>query len=84
VVIPPGQAVWHARVRLDGPRVLGVALPPDVQMTACHDCGFAEPECVPTDPTRRYIQVVWSGDYALRFTRLGDTASATQVDIVGR
>lgn len=84
VAIPAGQPVWQVNLKLDGPRVLSVILPPDTQLTACRDCDFAAPDCVTTDPTLRRVSVVWSGDYALRFTRSGDTTSPVEVDIVGR
>jgi hypothetical protein len=84
VVIPPGQPVWQVKLRLPDPRLLAISMPPDTQLTACRDCDFAAPECTATDPALPFASVVWSGDYALRFARLGDTTSPAQVDIVGR
>lgn len=88
VSVPGGVSEWLVRLRFVEPHLLRL-LPADLAghkpftVTVCRDCDSASPLCVAYDARSSVRDVLWQGDYYLRF-QTSNSSDAARLDIVRR
>ena len=88
IALPTGAQAWMLKLRFGGPHLLSVAKGfatnlAAITATACPTCDFASPQCQTANLSQGAMDVLWDGDYLLRF-ETDDHSVSSRIDIVGR
>jgi hypothetical protein len=88
ISIPGGVSEWTVKLRFVEPHLLRLqadasAVQRDLTLTVCRDCDFGSPVCLAYNAHASGRDVLWQGDYLLRFQASYST-DASRLDIVRR